>query len=103
MSASPKKPQNDSPPKNHSDKFTSSLSWSSAKVAFSQDLKPVRRCDRGHMSQNLVANGCAVTVDAARNIPAAGFVVIDGARISAVGPSERPPKTLAHVKFARSL
>jgi hypothetical protein len=55
------------------------------------------------MSQNLVANGCAVTVDAARNIPAAGFVVIDGARISAVGPSERPPKTLAHVKFARSL
>ena len=53
------------------------------------------------MSQSLVANGYAVTVDAARNVHAAGFVVIDGAKISA--PSERPPKTLAHVKFARSL
>jgi cytosine/adenosine deaminase-related metal-dependent hydrolase len=55
------------------------------------------------MSQTLVANGYAVTVDAARNVHAAGFVVIDGAKISVVGPSERPPKILAHVKFARSL
>ena len=34
-----------------------------------------------------VANGYAVTVNAARNVHAAGFVVIDDAKISVVGPS----------------
>jgi 5-methylthioadenosine/S-adenosylhomocysteine deaminase len=44
------------------------------------------------MSRILVTNGYVVTVDAARNVYPGGFVAIDGAKISAVGPFARTPK-----------
>src|SRR6266545_4780217 len=43
------------------------------------------------MSRKLIANGYVVTVDSARNVFPGGFVAIDGARISAVGPSAQTP------------
>jgi 5-methylthioadenosine/S-adenosylhomocysteine deaminase len=43
------------------------------------------------MSRLLISNGYVVTVDDARNVYPGGFVAIDGARISAVGPSAQMP------------
>lgn len=43
------------------------------------------------MPRTLIENGIVVTVDPARAIHASGFVAIDGARISAVGPADQRP------------
>ena len=43
------------------------------------------------MSKKLIANGYVVTVDPARNVFAGGYVAVDGARISAVGPAAKTP------------
>ena len=43
------------------------------------------------MSRVLIRNGTVVTVDAQRQVHQNGFVAIDGARISAVGPEDRTP------------
>ena len=43
------------------------------------------------MARTLVKNGYVVTVDPRRSVFPGGFVAIDGALISAVGPSERTP------------
>ena len=43
------------------------------------------------MSRKLIANGHVVTVDPVRSVFAGGYVAVDGARIAAVGPSERTP------------
>jgi 5-methylthioadenosine/S-adenosylhomocysteine deaminase len=43
------------------------------------------------MSRKLIANGYVVTVDPSRNVFPGGFVAVDGARISAVGPSAQTP------------
>ena len=43
------------------------------------------------MTRTLVKNGYVVTVDPRRSVFPGGFVAIDGALISAVGPSERTP------------
>ena len=43
------------------------------------------------MSQTLIQNGFVVTVDAERSVHPGGFVAIDGARISQVGPSSQAP------------
>src|SRR5215813_16176 len=43
------------------------------------------------MSRKLIAGGHVVTVDGARNVFPGGYVAIDGARISAVGPSAQTP------------
>src|ERR1700694_1059449 len=43
------------------------------------------------MSRKLIANGYVVTVDPARNVFAGGYVAVDGARISAVGPAAQAP------------
>ena len=48
------------------------------------------RVDR--MSRTLITNGYVVTVDPRRNVFPGGFVAIDGARISAVGPASQSPK-----------
>jgi 5-methylthioadenosine/S-adenosylhomocysteine deaminase len=45
----------------------------------------------GVMSRKLITGGYVVTVDPARNVFPDGFVAIDGARISAVGPSAQAP------------
>jgi 5-methylthioadenosine/S-adenosylhomocysteine deaminase len=44
------------------------------------------------MARVLIENGYVVTVDAARNVFSGGYVAIDGAKISAVGPSTQAPK-----------
>jgi 5-methylthioadenosine/S-adenosylhomocysteine deaminase len=44
------------------------------------------------MSRKLITDGHVVTVDAARSVFPGGFVAIDGAKISAVGPSAQTPK-----------
>src|SRR6267154_1013105 len=44
------------------------------------------------MSRKLITNGYVVTVDPARNMFPGGVVAIDGAKISAVGPSAQSPK-----------
>ena len=44
------------------------------------------------MSRTLITNGYVVTVDARRNVFPDGYVAIDGARISAVGPASQAPK-----------
>ena len=44
------------------------------------------------MSRTLITNGYVVTVDARRNVFPDGYVAIDGARISAVGPASQSPK-----------
>src|SRR5258707_5857954 len=44
------------------------------------------------MSRKLIPNGYVVTVDPARNVFPGGFVAIDGAAISAVGPAAQSPK-----------
>jgi 5-methylthioadenosine/S-adenosylhomocysteine deaminase len=44
------------------------------------------------MARKLIAGGYVVTVDPARNVFPGGYVAIDGARISAVGPSAQTPK-----------
>ena len=44
------------------------------------------------MSRTLITNGYVVTVDARRNVFPGGYVAIDGARISAVGPASQTPK-----------
>jgi 5-methylthioadenosine/S-adenosylhomocysteine deaminase len=43
------------------------------------------------MSKKLIANGYVVTVDPERNVFAGGYVAVDGARISAVGPAAKTP------------
>ena len=43
------------------------------------------------MVRTLIKNGYIVTVDSARHVYDGGFVVIDGSRISAVGPSSAAP------------
>lgn len=43
------------------------------------------------MSRKLIANGYVVTVDPSRDVFPGGFVAIDGARISAVGPLAQTP------------
>src|SRR3954469_4970062 len=43
------------------------------------------------MARTLVKNGYVVTVDPGRSVFPGGFVAIDGAKISAVGPRERTP------------
>jgi len=43
------------------------------------------------MSRKLIANGYVVTVDPSRSVFPGGYVTIDGARISAVGPSTQAP------------
>jgi 5-methylthioadenosine/S-adenosylhomocysteine deaminase len=43
------------------------------------------------MARVLIANGYVVTVDGARNIYPGGYVAIDGAKISAVGPAAQSP------------
>lgn len=44
------------------------------------------------MARTLITNGYVVTVDGARNVYPGGFVSIDGARITGVGPSGEAPK-----------
>ena len=44
------------------------------------------------MSRKLITNGYVVTVDPARNVYPGGYVAIDGANISAVGPAAQAPK-----------
>jgi 5-methylthioadenosine/S-adenosylhomocysteine deaminase len=44
------------------------------------------------MPRTLITNGYVVTVDARRNVFPDGYVAIDGARISAVGPASQAPK-----------
>src|SRR5258707_9133481 len=44
------------------------------------------------MSRKLIPNGYVVTVDPGRNVIPGGFVAIDGAAISAVGPAAQSPK-----------
>ena len=43
------------------------------------------------MARTLIKNGYVVTVDPKRAVFPGGFVAIDGAKISAVGPRERTP------------
>jgi 5-methylthioadenosine/S-adenosylhomocysteine deaminase len=43
------------------------------------------------MTRTLIKNGVVVTVDAQRRVYSNGFVAVEGARITAVGPSERCP------------
>ena len=43
------------------------------------------------MSRTLIQNGYVVTVDGARNVYPGGYVAIDGAKISAVGPPAQMP------------
>ena len=43
------------------------------------------------MTRTLIKNGVIVTVDAQRRVYPNGFVAVEGARITAVGPSERCP------------
>ncbi|MEW6450511.1 MAG: amidohydrolase family protein [Pseudomonadota bacterium] len=45
------------------------------------------------MNRTLIKNGYVVTVDGARRIYDSGYVAIDGAKISAVGPSSATPDT----------
>ena len=44
------------------------------------------------MSRKLITGGYVVTVDPARNVFPGGYVAIDGAKISAVGPSAQTPE-----------
>jgi 5-methylthioadenosine/S-adenosylhomocysteine deaminase len=44
------------------------------------------------MSRKLITGGYVVTVDPARNVFPDGYVAVDGARISAVGPSAQAPQ-----------
>jgi 5-methylthioadenosine/S-adenosylhomocysteine deaminase len=44
------------------------------------------------MSKVLISNGYVVTVDGARRVLPGGYVAIDGARISAVGPAAQAPR-----------
>jgi 5-methylthioadenosine/S-adenosylhomocysteine deaminase len=44
------------------------------------------------MSRTLISNGYVVTVDGGRNVHPGGYVAIDGARISAVGPAAQAPR-----------
>jgi 5-methylthioadenosine/S-adenosylhomocysteine deaminase len=44
------------------------------------------------MARVLISNGYVVTVDGARHVHPGGYVTIEGARISAVGPSAQAPK-----------
>jgi 5-methylthioadenosine/S-adenosylhomocysteine deaminase len=43
------------------------------------------------MKRILIRNGVVITVDARRRLYPNGFVTVEGARITAVGPSERCP------------
>src|ERR1700750_2781391 len=43
------------------------------------------------MARTLIRNGYVVTVDGQRNVFPGGYVAIDGARISAVGPGSEAP------------
>src|SRR5262245_55079225 len=43
------------------------------------------------MSRILIANGYVVTVDSKRNVHPGGFVIVDGAKIAAVGASTAAP------------